>query len=213
VLHPVGTLRVSQRAVPLDLVLDKDGNQTPSDAKHFHLDVSPGGLARNQDLQEPFAPAQFRNFSDADKLSQAAYTPQNSGVELAASGSSYATGTAVTRNVRYDLTVIDTEYRRYVKPFFVYLNALFLHFLGGASVARNAFSAAKLNQMQPWTQKVTVSSETFAVANLADNSAFSAGSVGFSSQISAQDYLNRTLAAQPSLNGTLHVLSEYELAA
>ncbi|MGB9329249.1 MAG: DUF6603 domain-containing protein [Steroidobacteraceae bacterium] len=213
VLHPVGTLRVSQRAVPLDLTLDKDGNQTLSDANHFHLDVTPGGLARNQDLQEPFAPAQFRNFSDADKLSQAAYTPQNSGIELAASGSSYATGTAITRNVRYELTVIDTQYRRYVKPFFVYLNSLFLHFLGGASVARNAFSAAKLNQMQPWTQKIVVSNETFAVANLADNSAFSGSSVGFSSRVSAQDYLNRTLAAQPSLNGTLHVLGQYELAA
>jgi hypothetical protein len=213
VLHPVGTLRVSQRAVPLDLTLDKDGNQTPSDANHFHLDVTPGGLAKSQDLQEAFAPAQFRNFSDADKLSQAAYTPQNSGVELAASGSSYATGTAITRNVRYDLTVIDTQYRRYLKRFFVYLNSLFLHFLGGASVARNAFSAATLVQMQPFGQKITVSGETFAVANLADNRAFSVGSVGFSSRVSAQEYLNRTLATQPSLNGTLHVLNQYELAA
>jgi hypothetical protein len=105
--------------------------------------------AKSRDLQEPFAPSQFRNFSDADKLSQAAYAPQNSGVELAASGSSYATGTAITRNVRYDLTVIDTQYRRYLKRFFVFINSLFLHFLGGSSVARNAFSAATLTQMQP----------------------------------------------------------------
>jgi hypothetical protein len=211
VLHPVGTLRVSQRAVPLDLTLDKDGNQTPSDANRFHLDVSPGGLARAQDLQEPFAPAQFRKLSDADKLSQAAYTPQNSGVELAASGSSYATGTAITRNVRYELTVIDTQYRRYVKRFFLFVNSLFLHFLGGASVAHNAFSSATLTQMQPWGQKISVSTETFAVANLTDNRAFSAGSVGFTSRVSAQDYLNRTLAAQPSLTGTLHVLGQHEL--
>ncbi len=211
VLHPVGTLQVSQRAVPLDLTLDKDGNQAPSDANRFHLDVSPGGLARSQDLDEPFAPAQFHNFSDADKLSQAAYTPQHSGVELAASGNSYATGTAITRNVRYELTVIDTQYRRYLKRFYVFLNSLFLHFLGGASVARNAFSAATLTQMQPWAQKVTVSEESFAVANLADNRAFTAASVGFSSRVSAQDYLNRTLAAQPSLVGSLHVLGQYEL--
>lgn len=211
VLHPVGTLRVSQRAVPLDLTLDKVGEQAPSDANRFHLDVSSGGLARNQDLNEPFAPAQFRNFSDADKLSQAAYTPQHSGVELAAAGSSYATGTAITRNVRYELTVIDTQYRRYLKRFFVYLNSLFLHFLGGASVARNAFSGATLNQMQPWGQKVTVSGESFAVANLSDNRAYSAGSVGFSSRVSAQDFLNRTLAAQPSLTGSLHVLGQHEL--
>jgi hypothetical protein len=211
VLHPVGTLRVSQRAVPIDLTLDKDGEQTPSDANRFHLDVSPGGLARTQDLSEPFAPAQFRNFSDADKLSQAAFTPQHSGVELAASGSIYATGTAITRNVRYELTVIDTQYRRYLKRFFVYINSLFLHFLGGASVARNTFSATTLNQMQPWGQKIAVSGESFAVANLSDNRAFSANSVGFSSTVSAQDFLNSTLAAQPSLTGTLHVLGQHEL--
>lgn len=78
-------------------------------------------------------------------------------------------------------------------------------------VARNAFAAANLNQMQPWGQKITVSGERFAVANLADNRAFSAGSVGFPSRVSAQDYLNRTLAAQPSLTGTLHVLGQHKL--
>ena len=32
VLHPLGALRVSQRAVPLDLTIDKVGDQKPSDA-------------------------------------------------------------------------------------------------------------------------------------------------------------------------------------
>src|SRR5262249_14982083 len=82
VLHPVGTLQISQRAVPLDLTIDKVGNQTVSDANRFLLDVSSPGLVKTRSLQEPFAPAQFRNFSDADKLSQAAYAPQDSGLEL-----------------------------------------------------------------------------------------------------------------------------------
>ena len=34
-LHPVGTLQVSQRAVPLDLTIDKIGNQPASDANRF----------------------------------------------------------------------------------------------------------------------------------------------------------------------------------
>jgi hypothetical protein len=32
VLHPVGTLQISQRLVPLDLTLDTFGDQKPSDA-------------------------------------------------------------------------------------------------------------------------------------------------------------------------------------
>jgi hypothetical protein len=51
------------------------------------------------------------------------------------------------------------------------------------------------------------------VANLADNTVYAAGSVGFSSQASAQDYLNRAVAANPSLTGKLHVLGHYEVAA
>jgi hypothetical protein len=39
VLHPVGTLRVSQKAVPLDLTIDKVGNQKPNDAKSFSIEV------------------------------------------------------------------------------------------------------------------------------------------------------------------------------
>ena len=39
VLHPLGSLRVSQRAVPLDLKIDKVGNQKPSDANEFELDA------------------------------------------------------------------------------------------------------------------------------------------------------------------------------
>ena len=47
---------------------------------------SGAGLGKTRDLQEPFAPAQFRNFDDATKLSQPAYVPQDSGIELAGGG-------------------------------------------------------------------------------------------------------------------------------
>jgi hypothetical protein len=43
VLHPVGTLRVSQRLIPLDLTLDKVGAQAPTDANRFALRSSPAG--------------------------------------------------------------------------------------------------------------------------------------------------------------------------
>jgi hypothetical protein len=211
VLHPVGALQVSQRAVPLNLTIDKVGNQAAHDANRFTLGVSTAGLAKARDLQEPFAPAQFRDFSDADKLSQPAYAPQDSGLELAASGALLATGTAITRNVRYELTIVDTQYRRFLKSFFVFTQALFAHFLGGNSVKRNAMSAATARQMQPQAQKIAVAGETYAVARVADNTAYGAGSVGFSSKVSAQDYLERAVRGDPSLSGRLHVLGQYEV--
>jgi hypothetical protein len=213
VLHPVGTLQVSQRTVPLDLTLDKVGEQVPSDANRFQLDANSAGFVVTRTLQEPFAPAQFRNFSDSQKLSQAAYAPQDSGIELSASGTALASGTAITRNVRYELTVVDTQYRQFQQKLVPFNATLFAHFVAGASVSHNSLSSARRHRMQPLAQKVAVSGELFAVANLADNTAYSGASVGFSSKASAQDYIDRTVRANPTLHGNLHVLGQYELAA
>ena len=213
VLHPVGTLQVSQRAIPLDLTLDKVGNQKPSDANRFALTVSSGGLAATRNLQESFAPAQFRDFDDAAKLSQQAYAPQDSGVELSVQGAAYASGTAITRIVRYDLTVIDTRLRRIRIRFFALTHSLFFHFLGGASATRSVFSASRKAQMQPFTERVAVAPETYAVAQRSDNTVYHPEAASFTSQASAQDYLARAVADVPTLAGTLHVLPQFEVNA
>jgi hypothetical protein len=212
VLHPVGSLQISQRTVPLDLTLDKIGEQVPSDANHFQLGANSAGLTVTRTLQEPFAPAQFRDFTDAQKLSQAAYAPQDSGLELSATGTTLASGTAVTRSVRYELTVLDKQYLQFRQDLFDFNGALFGHFVAGASVSRSPLSAARRTQLQPLTQKVVLPNDLFAVANLADNTPYSAASVGWSSRASAQDYLNRVVRADPTLRDTLHILGQYELA-
>jgi len=199
--------------VPLDLTLDKDGNQQPSDANYFALDVASGGLSKTRTLQESFAPAQFTNMDDATKLSQPAYVPMDSGIELSAAGNTYASGTAITRNVRYDLTVIDTKYRRVFRKFFIYTASLFAHFLNGSSVTRSALSAQRAQQKQPYTEHVSVNAETFAVALQSNNKVYSTEAAVFSSQAAAQDYLTKAVSQNPSLSGTLHVLPQFEVAA
>src|SRR5262249_36863845 len=141
VLHPVGTLQIDQRLVPLDLTLDKFGNQQPTDANFFSLEVASSGLTKTRTLQEQFAPAQFQNFSDAQRLSQEAYVPLDSGIELAVGGVALASGTAITRNVRYDLTIIDTKLRRVFLRFFLFSGTLFRFLLNGNSATRSSLSA------------------------------------------------------------------------
>ena len=119
-------LQISQRTIPLDLKIDKVGSQTPSDANQFSLAVLGTTLTKTRDLQEPFAPSQFRNFDDATKLSQPAFVPQDSGIELAGS-SSLTSATAITRPVRYDLTVIDAESEPARNKFFPHVRGMFTH--------------------------------------------------------------------------------------
>jgi hypothetical protein len=212
VLHPAGTLQVSQRAIPLDLKLDKVGSQTPSDANQFSFSVSGSVLSKTRDLQEPFAQSQFRNFDDATKLSQPAFVPQDSGIELAGSAS-LASATAITRPVRYDLTVVDAESEPVRNRFFSHSRAMFTNFLAGNSAGQSRLSANYRAQTRPYTGSVAVSNETFAVAHQSSNKVFHPEAAAFLSQARAHDYIANAVASDPSLEGTLHVIPRFEVAA
>jgi len=212
VLHPAGTLQVSQRTIPLDLQIEKVGTQKPSDANNFSLEIVGTTLARAGTLTEPFAPSQFRNFDDATKLSQPAFVPQDSGVELAG-GSNLSSATAVTRPVRYDLTVVDAKSEPARSKFFPHRRGMFSNFLRANSAAQSKLSASTRAKAIPYADAVTVGSETFAVALQSSNKAVHDATISFSSQASAMDYLARAVAADPSLSGKLHVLPKFEVAA
>jgi hypothetical protein len=212
VLHPAGTLQVSQRSIPLDLQLDKVGSQKPSDANEFLLTVSGTVLTKTRNLQEQFSPSQFRDFDDATKLSQPAYVPQDSGVELAG-GSNLTSATAITRPVRYDLTVIDAESEPARFNYFPHGRGMFTTFLRANSAAQSKLSAAYRVQTRPYPDAVQVGTETFVVAFQSSNKVAHPAAAAFTSQASAQDYIAKTVAADPSLNGQLHVLPQFEVAA
>jgi len=212
VLHPAGTLQVSQRSIPLDLLLDKVGSQKPSDGNDFSMTVAGGTLSKTRDLTEPFATAQFRNFDDAAKLSLPAFIPQHSGVELAGT-SDIASATAITRPVRYDLTVVDAESEPVRVKFFPHSRAFFGSFLAGNSASKSKLSAAFRAKTRPDGDGVKVSPEAFAVAFQSSNKVFKAEAAAFSSQASAQDYVRKAAANDPSLAGQLHVLPQFEVAA
>jgi hypothetical protein len=212
VLHPVGTLQVSQRAIPLDLTLDTVGSQKPDDANRFSVSVTSPDLVQTGTLTEPFAPAQFKTTDDATKLSQAAYVPQDSGIEMSAAGNQYGSGTSIVRIVRDDVTIIDTKLRRSSSKFTYYPGTLFQHGMRGNAAAKSTLSGVREQQTHPFDGSVQVSAETFVVAKQSDNTAYQPGSGAFTSPASARDYIDRAVAAAPALAGTLHVLPQFEVA-
>jgi hypothetical protein len=211
VLHPAGTLQVSQRTIPLDLKIDKVGSQAPSDANQFAFSVGGAVLTKSRDLQESFAPSQFRNFDDATKLSQPAFVPQDSGIELAGAAT-LATSTAITRPLRYDLTVVDKESEPVQFKFFAHSRAMFTNFLAGNSAGRSKLSANFRSLSRPQSGSVAVSNETFAVALQSSNQVFHPEAAAFLSQAQAHDYISHAIAANASLEGTLHVIPQFEVA-
>ena len=213
VLHPAGVLRVSQRAVPLDLTLDKVGNQKPSDVNHLSFAPTGTRLALKADVEERFAPSQYQNLSDAEKLSRPAYTLQHAGLDLSAAGADTRSSRCVERVVRYELVILDSNYKRFRKPFSGFPVALFDFFVRGASVALSALSKRKKRQLQPFDDVISVSGETYAVAFQATNRAYEPKSFSFTSEASAREFMHREITANPSLADTIHVIPGFERAS
>jgi hypothetical protein len=213
-LHPVGTLQISQRFAPLNLPLDKIGNQRPSDVNKVSVSVQSGALTVRGPVRELFAAAQYRDMDDAAKLSAPAFEPMDSGVELGAAGSPWATGRLAQRNVRYETVIIDTALEPARDNFVVFPVGLFEHFRRGATITRLADSAANERFREPFADKVTLPGEAYTVAFQSDNRAFAGGST-FGSFAEAQAHFEATVANDPSLADTIHVIpgAEVNLAA
>ncbi len=209
VLHPLGTLRVSQRAVPLDLKIDKVGNQKPSDANQFTLTAT-AGLVKADDADEQFAKAQFLNMSDADKLSQRAFDPMHGGLLLASGAQQLGSTKMGKRKVRYEEIILDSNYKRFRRRFRVFTQAFFSHFLVGGAISKSVLSQHYKKMLDPFDDKVAVKEGGFTVAQTQDNKAYSAASTYFASEAMANQFLQNQVAANPDLHDALHVIPHYE---
>jgi hypothetical protein len=88
---------------------------------------------------------------------------------------------------------------------------VFTHFLNGNAAARSAPSRKRQRQLTPFDEKITVSADEYVVASTVDNSA--QYTVVFESQAKADSFLADQLTQNPSLAGSLHVISSFELAS
>jgi hypothetical protein len=214
ILHPVGALRVAQRAVPLDLSLDHVGNQKPADVTKVSVATSGTGLAKQADATDLFAPAQFQALSDAERLSRPAFCPQRSGVVVSAAGEQMRSSHMVKRVVRYEEIIVDSGFKRFARRFALLLTSLFDLFLKGSSVAHAEISMAKQAQRQPFAEVITTAAEGWAVADTATNRTTGvAGAAVFASEASAREHLAGVAAGDSAAATNLHVIPQFELVS
>ena len=212
VLHPLGTLRVSQRAAPLDIRIDKVGSQKPADANQFKL-VPTGDLVKVSDADEQFAKAQFITMSDADKLSQRAFDPLHGGVKLASGAQTLGSAKLAKRKVRYEQIIIDNNFKRFRRRFKFFSFGFFTHFLKGSAISKSALSKNYRSQLDPFSEKLQVKDGGFTVALAENNRAYSTQAIYFSSETLAQQYIQKQVSLCPELHETLHVIPQHEVTA
>ena len=212
VLHPVGTLKVSQRAIPLGIKVDKVGNKPVGDAHLFSVSGNVANLsATGQAPQEKFAMAQFQDMSDADKLSRPSFQDAAGGIELAYAGKQIGSGKVVKRIVRYELKMIDGDDKYHVRRWFSQIGTLFFHWIAGAAISQSPLSFARKKSMVPTKpgERVKMKQPGYVVAGTSDNKVF-AGSKVFASEAHARDYMKQTIFNNPEMAEDIHVIPEFE---
>jgi hypothetical protein len=180
VLHPLGTLFVRQRAIPLNVRVDRIGGQTATDGRRFGVALPLGSsLTPVSTTGDKFAMAQFQNMTDAQKLSRPSYEPQDAGVELTAKTGTLLASRVVRRSARYELHIIDSTAQPAsgvlppVTPqrFHDVHPAVFGELLRGSSTSRSPLSQREASLRQPFAaaDTVQVTDQRFVVAYVRSN--------------------------------------------
>lgn len=221
VLHPVGTLRVSQRKLPLNFNLDKVGNQRPSDVNKLNVKaaINGGDNLSLSDIEEKFAIGQFKDLNESKRMSSPAFEPLDSGIEIAVEGEQVKTSQAVKRVIRYESIIIDNYYKRFVKPFFGFFIAgftvlyefMYEHFLGGNAVTKSELSYHYKKRMQPFDEVIQIKPNLYSVAFNTDNKPVDTTATIFTSQAKATQFMEQKIQNEPKLADELHVIPNTEI--
>jgi hypothetical protein len=217
-VHPVGTVAISQKVVPLNLAIDRLGAQRPADARTFTIAaVTVNGVAQPAPpaAEESFAPAQFFDLSDAEKLASPSFKTFASGIRVV-DAERVRTGYAAAREVQYELKYIDAaREQRLGQPgtpglFDVDPQAFQAWTLHGAT-AKSALSFARRRKSARAPAEVGVFQEPFAIVNAESLTPFDADSV-MGSEWAALQRRDALVAANPALVDALHVVPVFEMS-
>jgi hypothetical protein len=206
VLHPFGSLDITEKLVPLNLPVQKLGTQRIADGpvfrvEHVLLGGAPGQLAP---LREQFAPAQYIDMSDAQKLSSRSFENYEAGVQVGG-GDAINADHSKGLSVEYEVIYIP-EHRERI--FFRLAQFLFNSFVRGSAVSQSSLSAAQTAPSVLGARNTQIAPEQFAVASALDLT-LHADNMLFSSEAEARAAMNQAVARDPSLTNALQVVPSY----
>ena len=116
-LHPLGTLSVRQAVVPLDLDIARFGNSTPADARRFSIaSVSVNGAPMAfERVLDFFAPSQYLELSDEEKLAAPSFEQMVAGVSVGLQGVQFTSSDEdilEDESITYETILVDGDEHR-----------------------------------------------------------------------------------------------------
>lgn len=214
-VDPNGVLTLRERVLPLDQQLTKFGEAVPGPQTTFSLDdVQLGGFSVGfARVTDKFAPAQFEQMSDQDKLSRPSFDDGVAGFSVGAGQLTF--GQQFGLDLQYADIYVDDLHAPRIKTWFRPGLVQQLAWAAGNAAAGSALRAAAMGKFAPprtAAPLVTLGAEQFVVASTSDL-AQRRDITAPVSKGQAFRALAAHLAQNPNERGDLQVVPLHELAA
>jgi hypothetical protein len=217
VAHPLALLEVHERTVPLGMDISRFGGAPLTGANNFtitgfHIGTSAKQIPRDS-VQDDFAPAEFLDLTDDDKLAQPSFERHDAGVRL--SGGLVTSGSPVTKQITYETFFIDTtggEPRSDPgtppqKWLFTDLQAV----LSTGSAARSTMMRAGNRRYTAPGNPISVAEPAFVLVTADTLAPVGIGPVSGSVYSNARALLDQELDRAPSQQGHLQIVATHEM--
>jgi hypothetical protein len=211
--HPLALIEVHEQVVPLGLTITHFGEATPSGATEFSItDFRVGNQSTKYiAVQDDFAPAQFFDLSDNDKLSGPSFERHDAGAVM--SGNLVANGTSFAKTIDYESFFINTPGVVTVdegvqQPF--PWSALPIVMRTGSAALKNISQAGKLRYSAPGNP-IMVAEPVFTLASKSTLTAITTPTAAGTTYSDAAAALKSALGASPALSDALQIVASHEL--
>jgi hypothetical protein len=216
IVHPIGTLEVREKVVPLDTTISKYGNAVPTDGTSFTISAVTvdGQAATKQPVTDQFAIGQFTSLTDDQQLSAPSFQEFDSGISIGTSD--VVTSRNVACILAYQDGYIDGDDTgmRVGPPYAMPLDLQLTYSRLGAGFV-NATRTKGFTQFTPpgTTSCVTTNDISYVIAGTDDLISRTDILPAPVTQFAAQAALRAHLAQSPGDRAMLQVVSTYEAAA
>ncbi|PBQ33653.1 hypothetical protein CNR22_18345 [Sphingobacteriaceae bacterium] len=219
VVHPQGKLAVSQKIVPLDIDITRFGNcrPDPTGYSYFSLnisyDASTANILQKDPLKEYFAPNEFFNLSETDRLNSASFQKLTSGLEVKSTSTALKGGKPRRRKYNYEQIIMDSRRTpvRMTSPSTIAV-AFRATSTTGTTAANSNLGSASTDRLRASDAPlpITETAASFAIAKTSDLTSYNSLIAG--SRIEAQKILEQQLLLNPALEGQLQIVNQFEVA-
>jgi hypothetical protein len=212
VAHPAGVLSFSEKLVPLDFTINKFGDKKPDGADRFSFsEVKSNGLnLPTNTLKELFAPANFVELNDSEKLARKSFESLNSGFELTAS-SALNIASPVDKSVEYEVLYLRKKnFKLIFAGIFQFARDAFSFAVKGSAVSKSSLSYLNKRESVNSPDAPSVEKEKYGIANVSDMKPHGTNLIA-DSQAEAFQMYNELITQNPGLKDKVQVLSTFEM--